>query len=273
MKFLDAKEDYKASRIILFGVPFDGTSSFRKGSAKAPDEIRASSDSIETYSPYLNKDLMDLDFYDAGDLKGLSREQSESMFDSVSEYMKKITSDGKIPFALGGEHLITYPVVKSLMNVYENITVVQFDAHTDLREDYDGVRYSHATVMKRLLEIDGVSLIQTGIRSGPKDEFELMNTNKTFYKLSDKELILKQIRNKNVYITVDIDVFDPSSVPGTGNPEAGGITFLQFIDFIKNIKDTSLIGCDVAELNPDLDPSGISSIFTAQVVRELLLIL
>lgn len=273
IKFLNSKNNFDNSRIILFGIPFDGTSTYRFGSRKAPHSIRIASDSIETYSPYQDKDLNAVAFFDAGNLKLASRKNTEKMMKAVSGFTDKICKHNKIPFALGGEHLISYPVIKSLKTKYDNMTVIQFDAHTDLREDYEGVKFSHATVMKRVFELGGIDIIQTGIRSGTKEEYEFMKKNHTFYEFFKKDLILEKIKGKNVYLTIDIDVFDPSVIPGTGNPEPGGITFLQFMDFIKHLKETTVIGIDVVELNPLIDPTQVSSIIIAEIVRELLLVI
>lgn len=271
MKFLGAKEDYSKADIVLFGVPFDGTSSYRFGSHKAPDVIRGVSDSIETYSPYFQKDLDDLMFVDKGNISMDSDKDPVKMIQIVRNYCKKLIDDDKVPFALGGEHTITYPIIQALLEKFNNITLIHLDAHTDLRDEYEGEKFSHACVMRRLLDLKGVEIIQIGIRSGTKQEFEFMHQHKTLCQIDEFGSIQNAVKNKNVYLTVDIDVFDPSLIPGTGNPEPGGILFPQFIAFLKHLQQVNFIGMDIMELNPQIDQTETSSIITAEIVRELLL--
>ncbi len=271
-KFLASKKNRETADIILAGAPFDSTSSFRSGQRFAPEMIRLYSDSIETYSPYLDKDLENVNFYDDGDINIIPGDISSSL-SNIEKYITSIINNNKLPFTIGGEHLISYPVLKALKNKYTNITVIQFDAHTDLRDEYLGLKLSHATVMKRILELDNIDLIQIGIRSGTKEEFEFARKHNTIFSPEDSAKINELITNKNVYITVDIDVFDPAFVPGVGNPESGGIDFLSFISFIKKLNIHLLTGIDVVELIPNIDSTHTSTIFTAKLIRELLLII
>ncbi|MDD5065675.1 MAG: agmatinase [bacterium] len=268
--FIGAKESYTSAKIVLFGVPFDATSSFRAGSRFGPDFIRLVSDEIETYSPYQDRDLEDINFMDAGNLE-ISPGDIGSAMDVIHDFSAKLIKDNKIPFALGGEHLITYPIIKALRKKYREITLIHLDAHTDLREGYMGFQLSHASVIRLIWDLKNISLVQVGIRSGTREEFRFMKKNQTLYSLNQLEKINEKIRNKNVYITLDVDVFDPSVLPGTGTPEAGGMTFVPFMEFLLGLRDFNLIGLDVVELNPEVDRSQNSSIFASQLVRELLL--
>lgn len=268
--FISAKESYSSARIVLFGIPFDSTSTFRAGSRFGPDHIRLVSDEIETYSPYQQADLEDVSFTDAGNLE-VAPGAVESAMDDIAAFTGKLLRDGKVPFALGGEHLVTYPIVKSLRKKYREITLIHMDAHTDLRREYMGLPYSHSSVIRLIWDLKNIDLIQLGIRSGTRDEFEFMKKNQTLYALSQLDKINARIKNKNVYLTIDLDVFDPSVLPGTGTPEAGGISFIPFMEFLLGLKDFNLVGLDLVELNPEVDRTGNSSIFAAQLVRELLL--
>lgn len=271
-KFLGAYSDIKKSKIVLMGAPFDSTSSFRSGSRFAPDVIRDYSDSIETYSPYSDKDLTDILFFDRGNIDVYPGDTVKSL-DSIYSAVTEVIKENKMPFIIGGEHLITLAEIKALKKEYKEITIIDFDAHTDLREDYEGVKLSHATVMRRIVELSGINLIQLGIRSGTKEEFQFAKKNNFLYGFTDIEKINKQIKGKNIFITVDIDVFDPAYVPAVGNPESGGIDFIKFMEFIKNLKIDNLIGADVVELIPHIDTTYASAVFAAKLIRELLIII
>jgi len=271
-KFLGAYSDIKKSKIVLMGAPFDSTSSFRSGSRFAPDVIRDYSESIETYSPYSDKDLTDIPFFDRGNIDVYPGDTVKSL-DSIYSAVTEVIKENKMPFVIGGEHLITLAEIKALKKEYKEITIIDFDAHTDLREDYEGVKLSHATVMRRIVELSGINLIQLGIRSGTKEEFQFAKKNNFLYSFTDIEKIIKQIKGKNIFITVDIDVFDPAYVPAVGNPESGGIDFIKFMEFIKNLKIDNLIGADVVELIPHIDTTYASAVFAAKLIRELLIII
>ncbi len=268
--FIGSKDSYSAAKIVLFGAPFDSTSTFRAGSRFGPDYVRLVSDEIETYSPYQDKDLEEMNFIDAGNLD-LPPGHIERSLDMIYDFTSKVIKDRKIPFAIGGEHLITFPIIKSFRKKYKELTLIHLDAHTDLREEYLGLKYSHASVIRLISELKNINLIQIGIRSGTREEFQYMKKNNTLHSINQLDLINQKIKDQNVYLTVDLDVFDPSVLPGTGTPEAGGISFIQFMEFLMGLKNFNLIGLDVVELNPEYDPSQNSSIFTAKLIRELLL--
>ncbi len=273
-KFLGANENIDNAKIVLIGIPFDGTSSFRSGSRFAPDSIRLFSDSIETYSPYFNDDIENINFYDYGNIE-VTINNFSVLNSHTQKIIKKLLEKDKKAFVLGGEHLITLPIVEIYKGFYNDLKVIQLDAHTDLRDEYFGEKYSHATVMRRIFDIVGEkNIFQFGIRSGTKDEFNFANKYTNLVKFSLKiEKFLDKLKNFPIYLTIDLDVFDLSILPGTGNPEPGGVNFKEFIDFLEKIKDLNIVGCDVVELNPEIDKTGASSILSAEVVREMLIVL
>ena len=273
-KFLSANENLNDANIIIIGIPFDATSSFRSGSRFAPNSIRFYSDSIETFSPYFNEDIEEIDFYDAGNIE-VTINNFNFLLDSIEKIVGQYLSKNKKILAVGGEHLISYPLISTYKKFYPNLKVIQLDAHTDLRDEYLGEKFSHATVMRRVGEIIGYeNLFQLGIRSGTKDEFNFANKYTNLIKFSlNIENFLDKFKNFPIYLSIDLDVFDTGIFPGTGNPEPNGINFKEFIDFLNKVKDLNIVGADVVELNPEIDKTGISSVLAAEVVRELLIVL
>ncbi len=273
-KFLGSNESIDNAKILLIGIPFDATSSFRSGSRFAPDSIRLFSDSIETFSPYFDEDLENINFYDYGNIE-VTINNFFVLNKHIKNILKNLLEKNKKTFLLGGEHLITLPAVEIYKIFYKDLKIIQLDAHTDLRDEYFGEKYSHATVMRRIFDIVGEkNIFQLGIRSGTKDEFNFANKYTNLVKFSLKiEKFLDKLKNFPIYLTIDLDVFDLSILPGTGNPEPGGINFKEFIEFLKIIKGFNIVGCDVVELNPEVDKTGTSSILAAEVVREMLIVL
>lgn len=260
--------------VRLIGVPFDGTVSFRPGARFGPAAIRDASDGVETYSPYLDADLESIHYADAGDLE-LPIGNTEAVLSIIRETVDESLEDGAIPFLLGGEHLVSLPAIESVFERYPDLVVVQLDAHADQRDDYLGVELSHACVMRRVSEFLGdESIRQLGIRSGTRREYELMKSFGTLTTFSESDLddLLAWVADRPVYLTVDLDVFDPACFPGTGTPEPGGIDWWTFQRFIKVMKACDIVGLDAVELAPQLDTSGCSSVLAAKVVREMLLI-
>lgn len=270
--FLSAHQTYSRSPLIILGCPYDGTSSFRPGSRFAPNSIRKASRALETYSPSLEADLQSLNICDLGDLE-FSYEEKTKILESIQKVARKLLADNKKFIFLGGEHLITFPLIQEIHRVYPSLVVIQFDAHADLREEYLGEKYSHATVMRRVLDIVGMgNLYQFGIRSGTREEFQLMEKIKKL-SLWDMGGVVEELGDRPVYITVDLDILDPCVFPGTGTPEPGGWSFQELASHLEKLKDLNLVGCDLVELSPDYDSSGISSLVGAKIVRELLLML
>lgn len=262
--------DYETSKVVMIGLPFDGTVSYRPGSRFAPEQIRLASWGLEEYSPYFDKHLGDVNFHDAGDLEFPLGNTYKSL-DVIERNVEEIYKDGKKVFGIGGEHLVTLPEIKALSKFYKDLAVVHFDAHTDLRREYLGEEMSHSAVIRHCTDIIGPqNLRQIGIRSGMKEEFEFMKIHNTLAKnFSD----LDALKNKKIFVTVDLDVLDPSIMSGTGTPESGGLDFNTLIGWFKYLKDFDIVGADVVELAPDYDSSGVSTAVATKVIRELLMIL
>lgn len=261
--------DYNSADIIMLGMPFDGTVSYRPGSRFAPEQIRLASWSLEEYSPKFNKELSDCNFYDAGDLEFPLGNTKKSL-EIIKENVRQIYKDGKRILGVGGEHLVTYPVVAAISEFYgDKLSIVHFDAHTDLRDEYLGEELSHSSVIKLCTKyVNPKNIRQIGIRSGTKEEWDYMQVNNTLVKKpSDLDGLEK------VYITVDLDVLESSLMCGTGTPEAGGMTFNELIDWFEYLKNFEIIGADAVELSPDYDKSGVSTAVAAKVIRELLMIM
>ena len=271
--WIGACESFDEAKWVLIGIPYDGTCSYRPGTRFGPERIRLASWGLEEYSPDMQRELSEVSFYDAGelDLPFGNREESLSIIENAA---RETLTAGKFFFGVGGEHLVTYPVIKAYLEKYPDLAVVHFDAHADLRCDYLGEELSHATVIRRTADLIGPErLIQIGIRSGPKEEFEWMEKNQTLVK--DKTQLkqaIKKLENRPVFITVDLDVLDPSIMSGTGTPEAGGMTYKEFIDWLLEFRGQNIVGCDVVELSPDYDQSGVSTAVAAKVIREMLLL-
>lgn len=262
--------DYDSSDVIILGLPFDGTVSYRPGSRFAPEQIRLASWGLEEYSPYFDKHLEDVNFHDAGDLEFPLGNTYKSL-DLIEKNVEEIYTDGKKVFGIGGEHLVTLPEIKAVSKFYKDLAIVHFDAHTDLREEYLGEEMSHSAVIRHASKITGPeNLRQIGIRSGMKEEFEFMKKHNTLaHKFSD----LDALKGKKIFVTVDLDVLDPSIMPGTGTPESGGLTFKELVEWFNYLKNFDIIGADVVELAPDYDASGVSTAVATKVIRELLMIL
>ncbi len=268
--WMGQNEDYTSSDIIMLGLPFDGTVSYRSGSRFAPEQIRLASWGLEDYSPRFDRHLQDVNFHDAGDLEFPLGNTYKSL-DIIEKNVYEIYNDGKRVFGIGGEHLVTLPEIKAVSKFYNNLAIVHFDAHTDLREEYLGEEMSHSAVIRHASKIVGAENIkQIGIRSGMKEEWEFMKNNNTLvHKFSE----LDSLKDKKIFVTVDLDVLDPSVMPGTGTPESGGFTFNQLVEWFDYLKDFDIVGADVVELAPDYDASGVSTAVASKVIRELLMIM
>ncbi len=275
MRFYCATSTPKKASTFLVGVPYDGTSTFRPGSRFAPSSIREASYGIESYSPYLKKDLRDKRICDMGDIP-LSFGDKQLNMKIVSRFFGGIIKRSKKFVAIGGEHLISYPVVSQLKERFSDLVVVQLDAHSDLADTYRGEKLSHATVMRRIAELVGFeNLYQLGIRSMTRFDMllPLRDRNLCMFDFSKAEEFAERIGDKPVYLSVDLDVLDPSVLPGTGTPEPGGVLFQDLIALFKLFSKLRIVAADVVELSPHYDPTGVSSVTAAVVVRELLLLL
>ena len=273
--FIGCDNEYKESSIVLFGAPFDGTTSYRPGARFASNAMRNESIGIETYSPYLDKDLEDYKIFDGGDLE-FGFGNPAKVVSKIKEYTSNILKDNKIPAMIGGEHLVTLGAVQAAYEKYNDLHIIHFDAHADLRDKYLDESLSHATVMHRIWDIVGDNKIfQFGIRSGEKYEFEFAKNHTYMNKFDMKTLddIINKLKNKPVYITIDLDVLDSSVFPGTGTPEAGGITFKELVNAVMMFQNLeNIVAFDINELSPILDASGASTACACKILREMLLV-
>ena len=260
--------DYASSDIVMLGLPFDGTVSYRSGSRFAPEQIRLASWGLEEYSPVFDRELADVNFHDIGDLEFPLGNTYKSL-EQIRQNVEDIYKDGKRVFGIGGEHLVTLPEIQAVSKYVDNLAIVHFDAHTDLREEYLGEEMSHSAVIRHCSKIVGAENIkQIGIRSGMKEEWEFMKEHNTLcHKFSD----LDCLKDKNIFVTVDLDCLDTSIMSGTGTPEAGGMTFKELNEWFYYLKDFNIVGADVVELSPDYDASGASTAVATKVIRELLM--
>ncbi len=272
--FLGCGADYDEASIVIFGAPFDSTTSYRAGARFGSRTMRAESYEIETYSPMLDRDLEDYKIFDGGDLELCFGDSTLALAD-IQQFVDQIISDGKLPFMLGGEHLVTLGALRAEIIHHHDLAVIQFDAHADLRNDYLGARLSHAAVMRRAWELVGDgNLYQFGIRSGDRSEFKFAAEHTHMQKFNFDGLsdVIDRLKSRPVYLTIDLDVLDPSAFPGTGTPEAGGVSYLELLSAaLKVIGGCRVVGCDLVELAPNYDPSGISTLTALKLMREMLL--
>lgn len=274
--FIGCESSYDEATVVLFGAPFDGTVSYRPGTRFAPHAIRSESYGLETYSPYQDKDITEGAIFDSGDIE-LCFGNPQRVLDDIQERTHKILSDGKLPFMIGGEHLVTLGAFKAVAEKYPDVHIIHFDAHTDLREEYLGERLSHASVIRRCHDIVGDGRIyQFGIRSGEREEFywakEHTHLNK--FNFDGLEDLVSKLKDKPVYFTLDLDVLDPSVFPGTGTPEAGGVTFEELRRAVTLVTTKcNVVATDVNELSPTYDQSGVSTAVAGKIIREMLIAL
>ena len=272
--FIGCDSDYTDAELVIFGAPFDSTTSYRPGTRFGPSAIRHESFGLETYSPYQDKDLEDHAIMDSGDLE-LCFGSSDQALKDIQGRAEQILQDGKIPLLLGGEHLVTLGSVRAAVQKYPDLHIIHFDAHTDLREDYLGAKLSHACVIRRCHDILGDGRIhQFGIRSGERAEWKFARAGHTDlhpFNLNGLEETVKALQNAPIYFTIDLDVLDPSCFPGTGTPEAGGVDFMQLLEAIRTVCSGNVVAADVNELCPILDQTGASTAIAGKVVRELML--
>lgn len=272
--FIGCDSDYDDAQLVIFGAPFDSTTSFRPGTRFAADYIRMDSFGLETYSPYLDKDLEDYTLTDIGNLD-LPFGNAQRSLEAIEETAETILKDGKIPFLIGGEHLVSLGSIRAAYKKHPDMVLVHFDAHTDLREDYMGEPLSHAAVIRRAWDFMGDGKIfQFCIRSGMREEFKWAETHTHLEKFTYNTLadsVAKIGPSTPVYVTIDLDVFDPSLFSGTGTPEPGGIGWNDMINILKTLTGLNIIGADVVELSPHHDQTGVSTAVACKVVRELML--
>lgn len=272
--FMSCDKEPGQADTVLFGAPFDSTTSYRPGTRFGSGAIRRESFGIESYSPYQDRDLEETLTADIGDLE-LCFGDTGLALKAIEDQAEEILKAGKRPFMLGGEHLVTLGAFRAAVRAYPELHVIHFDAHADLRDDYLGAKLSHACVMRRCWELVGDGRIfQFGIRSGDREEFSWGKDHVTTRRFDFEGLTetLKSLAGKPVYLTVDLDVMDPSVFPGTGTPEPGGVSFSALRDAVTQVcAGARVVACDVNELSPHYDPSGISTAAACKIVREMLL--
>ena len=275
--FMGAKRRPYDCTIGIFGVNYDGTCSFKSGARFGPEAIRQVSSCLETYCPILNKDLEDIMYVDFGSII-IDKNDSKSVIESVKSATNFLINKRLSPIMLGGEHSITTGAIEALIKKYPDLILIQLDAHADLRESYMGNKYSHACTMKRCLEVlPEKRILQVGIRSGTKEEFQFMQNNNQLVNFCPggnaqklKQALLPYYKCP-IYLTIDLDWFDPSLLAGTGTPEPGGFFWNDFEEILKNLRDFRIVASDIVELSPEIDKSGVSSIVAAKVLRSLIL--
>jgi len=272
--FLGCDAEYADATTVLFGAPFDSTTSYRPGTRFGSRAMRQESYGLETWSPYQKQDLTDRAIFDSGDLE-LPFGAPEVALQLIRERTAKILADGKRPFLLGGEHLVTLGAVEAVLEQYPDLHIIHFDAHADLRDEYLGITLSHASVIRRCWDLMGNGRIaQFGIRSGDQAEFQWgeNHIHTQLFNFTGLAHILDTIGERPVYFTIDLDVLDPSCFPGTGTPEAGGVTFPELLDAIFLVLgQANVVACDLVELAPPLDPTGVSTATACKILREMLI--
>lgn len=271
--FIGLEASFDEAKCVIFGAPMDSTTSYRPGTRFASSAMRQESFGIETYSPYQDKDLEDIKVFDGGDLE-LPFGNPRKSLDMIQETIKTILEANKLPCMIGGEHLVTLGAIEAVVEKYPDLRIIHFDAHTDLRDEYLGEKLSHASVIRRVHDIVGNGKIhQFGIRSGERDEFywakEHTNLNK--FNFTGLSKAIEACRGYPVYFTIDLDVLDPSVFPGTGTPEAGGVTFMELLEAMIVVSELNVVAMDINELSPVYDQSGGSTAVACKVLRELLL--
>ncbi len=277
--FLGADALYSEADWILLGCPLEETVTFRPGARNGPASIRSASQGLERYSPPLDRDLEEISVCDLGDLDlppadSRGDEGVAPLLSHIRERAAGVLADDKRLLVLGGEHLLTLPLVEATLQRHPDLVVVQLDAHADLRDNCEGRKLSHATVMRRVTELEeGVVLFQVGIRSGTRKEIELARRSIQVQPCDVATLfeLLDGVSPRSIYLSLDLDVLDPGTLPGTGTPEPGGWTFQDLESVLHRLGRHKVVGGDVVELSPDLDPSGISAVTAARCVREILL--
>lgn len=275
--FIKSHPDFEESEAVLYGMPMDWTVSFRPGSRFGPTRIREVSIGLEEYSPYLDRELEEVKFYDAGDIP-LPFGNPQRSIDMIEEFVDGVLDAGKFPLGMGGEHLVTWPVIKAMFKKYPDMAIIHMDAHTDLREDYEGEPLSHASIIRKSAELIGPSNVYSfGIRSGLKEEFQWAKENgmhiSKFEVLEPLKEALPQLAGRPVYVTIDIDVLDPAHAPGTGTVDCGGITSKELLASIHEIarSNVNVVGCDLVEVAPIYDPSEQTANTASKLIREMIL--
>jgi agmatinase len=272
--FLGANKKGSRGEAAIIGVPFDGTKSNRPGTRFGPEAIRKGSLSLEVYGPYLDRDLDNLDYVDLGDLE-VSHGSVEKMTEQVSESVENVLKLNMQPILLGGEHTITIGAVKAMIKKYPDLVILQLDAHTDFCTQHEGESSYYLEALKRIIhEIPPDRFYRLGVRSGSREEFLKSGIKLPLAfngEIRDVGHVLNSIpKNAPIYVTLDMDVFDPSVVPGVSHPVPMGLTYREFVQLLRGLVWRKLVGFDVVELAPEYDQTGISAVMAASAVRDLM---
>lgn len=272
--FMGASSDYGSCSKVILGLPMDSTTSFRPGTRLAPARVRGVSEGIEEFSIYQKRSLLDIDFFDGGDVVLPWGNVAESL-KRIESTVEAILNQGKQTVCIGGEHLVSLPLIKAYRRHYPDLVVIQMDAHADLRQEYLGEELSHATVMRHVVQVLGPQrLFQLGIRSATEDELEFAEGRTYLYLdqlLNAVDSVKEQVGKRPVYITLDIDVLDPAFAPGTGTPEPGGFSSRELLQVMHSLKELQVVGFDLVEISPPYEKGDNTSILGAKIVREALL--
>ena len=275
--FIKSKPNYDAAQAVIYGMPMDWTVSYRPGSRFGPGRIREASIGLEEYSPYLDRELDDVNYFDAGDIP-LPFGNAEKSLDLIAGFIRQLLINGKIPIGMGGEHLVSWPVMKTVADNYDDLAIIHMDAHTDLREEYEGEPLSHSTPIRKIAEYIGPKNVYSfGIRSGMKEEFDWAKENgmqiHKFEVLEPLKKVLPTLEGRPVYVTIDIDVLDPAHAPGTGTVDCGGITSRELLASIHAIANSgvNVVGFDLVEVAPNYDLSEQTVNTASKLLREMIL--
>ncbi|WEA44384.1 agmatinase [Priestia aryabhattai] len=275
--FIGSHPVFEESEAVLYGMPMDWTVSYRPGSRFGPTRIREVSIGLEEYSPYLDRELEEVKYFDAGDIP-LPFGNPQRSLNMIEEYIDQLLAADKFPLGMGGEHLVSWPVMKAMYKKCPDLAIIHMDAHTDLREEYEGEPLSHSTPIRKVAELIGPENVYSfGIRSGMKEEFQWAKENgmhiSKFEVLEPLKEILPSLAGRPVYVTIDIDVLDPAHAPGTGTVDAGGITSKELLASIHAIakSDLRIVGGDLVEVAPIYDPSEQTANTASKLIREMIL--
>lgn len=249
--------DYNKSLFVILPVPYDSATSYGAGARKGPLAIIESSIQLELYDDELDLESYQLGIHTLPFLEPLV--EPEKMQDAIKGCILNIIKDKKIPVTLGGDHSISFAPIRAFHELGERFTVIHFDAHTDLRDSYQGSKYSHACVMRRVSDLN-IPITQIGIRSLSKEDADYLNSTtliNTFFardlcRTDDYKNIIETVKTKKIYISFDVDAFDPSIIPSTGTPEPGGLVWYQILSIIRTLAENfDIIGFDIVELAPN----------------------
>ncbi len=275
-RFIACERQLAEARIVLYGIPFEGRVNLRKGADGGPRDLRLASDSIETYSPVLGRDLEDLALADLGDCELPDGAPPREQLDVARAEIAAWWRPGLLPFMLGGDHTATVPVIEALAPHISDLRVLQLDAHPDTREEFLGERYNYASAMARVMDVIPPEQVwQVGMRTGSREEFERRRPHffpaHAGHPLEVVRRILPELQEHPLYVTVDVDVLDPSEAPGTGSPEPGGLRVPELVEIVRLLASCRVVGADLVEVAHAWDPSGRTGIAASWVIREALL--